>query len=64
MIPGGLDSKESACGMGVPGCIPGSERTPGEENGDPLLYSCLGNSMDKGAWHGMVHGVSEFDTTE
>ena len=47
---GGLDSKESACNMGNPGSIPGSGRSPGEENGNPLQYFCLENSMDRGVW--------------
>ena len=47
------------------GSIPGSGRSPGEENGNPLQYSCLGNFMDRGAWHVIVHGVTnEFDMTE
>ena len=45
-----LGWKESACNVGDPGSIPGSGRLPGEENGYPLLYSCLENSMDRGAW--------------
>ena len=48
-FPGGSDSKESACNIGDPGSIPGSERSPGEENGNLLRYSCLENSMDKRA---------------
>ena len=42
-FPGGLDGKESACNAGDPGLIPGSGRSPGEENANPLQYSCLGN---------------------
>ena len=43
---------------------PGSERSPGEGNGKPLQYSCLGNSMDTGAWQATVHGGhKESDTT-
>ena len=38
--------------------IPGSERSPGEGNGNPLQYSCLGNPMDRGAWQATVHGVA------
>ena len=48
-FPGGSDGKESACNAGVPGSIPGSGRSPGEGNGNPLQYSCLENSMDRGA---------------
>jgi len=48
-FPCGSDSKESACNIGDPGSIPGSERSPGEENGNLLQYSCLENSMDKRA---------------
>ena len=40
------------------GLIPGSERSPGEENGDSLQY-CLGNSRERGAWWATVHGVTE-----
>ena len=43
-------SKESACDAGDPGLIPGLGRSPGEENGNPLQYSCLENPMDRGAW--------------
>ena len=47
------------------GSIPGSGRSPGEENGTPLQYSCLGNPMDREAWWGPVHGVAkELDTPE
>ena len=50
MSPGGLDGKASACNAGDLGLIPGSGRSPGEENGNPLLqYSCLENPMDRGA---------------
>ena len=44
------------------GSIPGSGRSPGEGNGNPLLYSCLENPMDKGAWQGTVHGVAKSQT--
>ena len=40
----------------------GSGRSPGEENGYPLQYSCLGNPMDRGAWQVIVHGVAESQT--
>ena len=49
-FPGGLDSKAPACNAGDPGSNPGSARSPGEGNGNPLQYSCLENSMDWGAW--------------
>jgi len=48
----------------VPGSIPGSGRSPGEENGNPLQYSSLENPMDKGAWQASVHGVEKLDTTK
>ena len=41
------------------GSIPGSGRSPGEGNGNPLLYSCLGNPRDRGAWQATIHGVTE-----
>ena len=43
---------------GDTGSIPGSGRSPGEGNGNPLQYSCLGNSMDGGAWQATVHGFT------
>ena len=47
------------------GLIPGLGRSPGEENGNPLQYSCLGNPMNRGAWWATVHGVAKgSDTTE
>ena len=42
--------------------IPGSERSPGEGNGNALQYSCLENSMDRGAWWAIVHGVAKSQT--
>ena len=59
---GGLDAKESACNVGDLGSIPGLGRSPGEGNGNPLQYSCLENSMDRGAWRATVHGVSKSET--
>ena len=49
-FPGDSDGKESACSVGDLGLIPGSGRSPGEGNGNPLQYYCLENSMDRGAW--------------
>ena len=48
-FPGGSDSRESAYNAEDPGSIPGSGISPGEGNGNPLQYSCLGNPMDRGA---------------
>ena len=63
-----LSSEESSCQ-----CLPDAEdlgstrgfrRSPGEGNGNPLQYSCLGNPMDRGSWRAIVHGVAkELDTT-
>ena len=47
---------------GEPGLIPGSGRSPGEDNGNPLQYSCLENSIDRGAWQATVHGVAKSQT--
>ena len=49
-FPGDTNSKESACNAGNPGSISGLGRRPGKGNGNPLQYSCLENSMDRGAW--------------
>ena len=48
VFPGGSDGTESACNAEDPGLIPGSGISPGEGNGNPLQYSCLGNPMDRG----------------
>ena len=61
-FPGGSVSKKSACNVGEPCSIPGSERSPGEGNGNPLQYSCLENSMDRGAWWATVYGVTKSQT--
>ena len=53
--------KESACKSGDRGLILGSARCPGEWNGNPLQYSCLGNPMDRGAWRATVHGVTRVE---
>ena len=55
----GSDNKESASSVGDPGSIAGLRRSPGEENGYPLQYSSLENSMDRGAQQAIVHGVTE-----
>ena len=57
--PDGLDSKESACNARDLGLIPESGRSPGEGNGNPLQYSCLENSIDRGAWKATVHGIRQ-----
>ena len=60
--PGGLEDKESACYVGDPGSIPGSKRSPGEGNSNPLQYCCLENPMDGGAWSGTDLGVTKSQT--
>ena len=49
VLPGGSDGKESTCNAG---------------NGNPLQFSCLENSLDRGAWRAIVHGVAESDVSE
>ena len=61
-FPGGSDGKEPACNAGDLGSIPGSGRSPGEGNVNPLQYSCLENSMDRGGWWAIVHGVAKHQT--
>ena len=62
-FPGGLDGKVSTRNAGDPGLIPESGRSPGEENGNPLQYSCLENPIDdRGAWEAAVHGVTKSQT--
>ena len=58
-FPGGSDGKESACNAEDLGSIPGLGRSPREENGTPLQYFCLENSMDRGAWQATVRGVTK-----
>ena len=58
-FPGGSEVKASAYNAGDLGLIPGSGRSPGEGNGNPLQYSCLENPMDGGAWWATVHGVAK-----
>ena len=61
-FPGGSEVKASARNAGDLGSIPGSGRSPGEGNGNPLQYSCLENSMDGGAWWAAVRGVTKSRT--
>ena len=58
-FPGGSDSKASTYDVGDPGSVPGSGRSPGKGNGNPLQYSCLGNPTDRGVWWATVHGVTK-----
>ena len=55
-FPSGADGKEAACNGGDLGSISGSGRSAGEGIGYPFQYSCLENSMDRGAWQAIVHG--------
>ena len=59
---GSSDSIEFPCNAGDLGLTPGSGRSPGERHGNPLQYSCLKNSMDRGAWLATVHGVAKSRT--
>ena len=61
-FPGGASGKESVCNAGDArdsGSVPGWRRSPGGENGKPLQYSCLQNSMFRGVWWATVHGVEK-----
>ena len=58
-FPGGSVSKETTCNAGDPGLISGMGQSPREGNGYPLQYSCLENSMYRGAWHPKVRGVTK-----
>ena len=58
-FPGGSECKESAYNARELGSIPRFGMSPGEGNGNPLQYSCLGNSMDRGAWRAIVHRVAK-----
>ena len=60
-LPGELSGKESICSAGDAGdtcSVPGLGRFPGGGHGNPVQYSCLGNSMDRGAWQATEHGVT------
>ena len=64
-FPNGSEGKESSCNAGDTGdsgSIPGSGRFLGEGNGNPLQYSCLENSMDRGAWQATSHGFAKSQT--
>ena len=61
-FPSGSEVKASACNEGDLGSIPGTGRSSGEGNGNPLQYSCLENPMDRGAWWATVHGVAKSRT--
>ena len=61
-FPVGSDSKASACNAEDPSLIPGSGRSPGEGNDNPLQCSCLENPMGGGAWRAVVHGVAKSRT--
>ena len=64
-LPWLLSSEESALNIGNTGLIPRSRKSPGEGNGNPLQYSCLGNPMDRGPWWATVPvGCIESDMTE
>ena len=58
-LPSWLRGNEATCHAGDAGSISGSGSFPGEGNGNPLHYCCLGNPMDRGAWQATVHGISE-----
>ena len=61
-VPRWFSGKESTSNTGDVGSIPGLGRSPGEGNDNPLQYSCLENSMDRGAWRAIVHGVTKSQT--
>ena len=61
-FPGGSDGKESVSNAGDLSSVPGLGRSPGEGNGNPLQYSCLENSMDRGAWWVTVHRITKSQT--
>ena len=61
-FPGGSMVKKPPASVGDVGLIPGSGRSPGEGNGNPVQYSCLGNPMDKEVWRATVPGVAKSRT--
>ena len=58
-LPWWFSGKESSCLFRRCGFNPWVRRSPGEGNGNPLQYSCLGNSMDRRAWRAIVHGIAK-----
>ena len=63
-LPGWLSDKEAICNTGDPGLTPGSGRSPGGANGNPLQYSRLDDPMDRRVWRATDHGVpKELDST-
>ena len=61
-FPGGSDGKEFTFNAGDPNVMPESGRSSGERNSNSLQWSCLENSMDRGAWETTVHGVEKNQT--
>ena len=61
-FPSGSNGKEPSCNVRDPCSIPGSGRSSGEGNGNPLQYSCLQNPMDRGAWWAIVHEMAKSQT--
>ena len=63
-VPGDSVVENPPANSGDSSVIPGLGRSPGEGNGNPLEYFCLGNPMDRGSWWAIIHGVAkEFDMT-
>ena len=58
-FPAGSVAKDLSANAGDVGSIPGSGRSPGEGNGNPLQYPCLKSPTDRGAWWATVHGVTK-----
>ena len=63
-FPGGSGVKNLPANAGDRGLLPGLGRSPEEENGNPLQYSCLGNPMDRGAWPATVNRVTKSEMTK